>query len=131
MKLSEARVLLIEDSVYKASDIKSALRFNGISEVLRVSNQEDAWKELFKMQKGESQVDIIITDMHYPLKAGEVADEDAGFKLLERLQEESIQIPVIICSKRNFDEPRGVGSVWYSELRDLEQDFKTVLQKLV
>lgn len=131
MDLSDARVLLIEDSVYKASDIKRALRFNGILEVFRVSNQEEAWNEIYKAQKDESKVDIIVTDMHYPLHVGKAADEEAGFKLIDCLEKEKIQIPVIICSTRNFSEPRCAGSVWYNELRDLELDFKAVLQRLM
>lgn len=131
MELSGARVLLIEDNVYKASDIKRALRFNGIASVCRVSNQEAAWEEIYRVQRGEGRIDIIITDMRYPLKDGATPDEDAGFKLIDCLETEKIQIPVIICSTRNFSEPRCAGSVWYNELRDLEQDFKAVLQKIV
>ena len=68
--------------------------------------------------------------MHYPLAAGERADEEAGFKLVERLKQERVDIPVIICSSLNFKAEEVLRTVWYNEMRDLNKDFKEVLEKL-
>lgn len=61
-----------------------------------------------------------ITDMHYPLKPRLEANNNAGFILIEQMKEKEIEIPVIICSSRNFRLPDVLGTVWYNELRDIE-----------
>ena len=60
---------------------------------------------------------MIVTDMEYPLEAGEAVDEDAGFKLIERMKKEKIDIPVIVCSSADYRKniPDILGSVWYNE----------------
>ena len=73
---------------------------------------------------------MIVTDMQYPLEAGEAVDNEAGFKLTERMEKEKIDIPVIICSSLNYSIPGILGSVWYNELNDLNSNFKEVLNRL-
>ena len=131
MNFSKLHALIIEDSILKANDIKKALNCNGIINTLHVSNQEDAWVEIYKSINDEKKLDLIVTDMHYPLEAGAFADEEAGFKLIERMKRESVDIPVIICSTRNYNVVGILGSVWYSKLRDIEEDFETVLKRLI
>ena len=130
MNLSKFHALIIEDSILKANDIRKALIYNGITNTLHVNNQADAWTEIYISLNGETKLDLIVTDMHYPLEAGAFADEEAGFKLIERMKQEGIDIPVIICSTRNYNMPGILGSVWYSKLRDIEEDFEVVLSRL-
>ena len=128
MGLSETRVLIIEDNVYKAIDIKRALSMSGIRDILKVNNQEEAWKIIYNSMNQEKEISLIVTDMHYPLASGGIADEEAGFKLIERLKEEGIKIPVIVCSSYKYNISEILGSVWYSNLRDLDLDFKELLE---
>lgn len=130
MKLSELKVLVIDDSVYKAMDITRALEYSGIRDVVRARHQEAGFAKIYESKKSERPIGLIVTDMHYPLDAGMEADFDAGFKLIERLKKEELDNPVIICSSHNFNDPRILGSVWYSEQRDLNRDFKEVLEWL-
>lgn len=37
-------------------------------------------------------------------------------------------IPVIICSSQNYRSPDALGTVWYNKLRDIEFDFKEILE---
>ena len=69
--------------------------------------------------------------MHYSLARGMEADYDAGYILIERLKEERIEIPVIICSSRNYTEPGILGTVLYNELCDLSREFGEILRKLI
>ncbi|MBR2403097.1 MAG: hypothetical protein IKB01_10095 [Lachnospiraceae bacterium] len=46
------------------------------------------------------------------LAKGMEAYYDAGFILIEQLKEEEINIPVIICSSRNYNAPEILGTVW-------------------
>ena len=80
MNLSEMKVLLIEDDVFKAVDVNKALTFCGIRNIIEVDNQEEAWKVIYQsIGQGESvegdvskcqpgqKIDLIVTDMHYPM----------------------------------------------------------------
>ena len=57
-----------------------------------MKNQEKLWEQIYH---GEDKIDLIVTDMQYPLEAGEAIDEEAGFKLIERMKKEKIEIPIL------------------------------------
>ena len=119
MNLSKIKAVVVDDDVFKGSDIRKALEFNGIRSIVTVRNQEKLWEQIYH---GGDKID--------PLGAGEAVDEEAGFKLIERLEKEKIDIPVIVCSSLNYRIPNILGSVWYNKLNDLDFCFKEVLGKL-
>lgn len=127
MDLSKIKAVIVDDDVFKGADIRKALEFNGIRNVMTVRNQERLWEQLYH---GEDKIDLIVTDMQYPLEAGEAVDEEAGLKLIERMGKEKIDIPVIVCSSLNYSIPNILGGVWYNELNDLNSNFKEALDKL-
>lgn len=128
MSLSGLRTIIVDDSILKAIDIRKALEFNGIMDVNIVSSQDKLWNEIYQGREEGKTVGLIVTDMHYPLKAGADPDEEAGMKLIDRLAREGINIPVIICSSRNYRIPKALGSVWYNDLTDIRFEFKEVLK---
>lgn len=130
--LSKLHAVIVDDEILKAVEIRKALNFNRITDVGIVSNQEKLWDAVYENNNGGKKVDLIVTDMRYPLTAGGRVDRDAGFKLIERMKEEQIEIPVIICSTSNYEGVAGIlGSVWYrGEAGDLGADFKEVLDRL-
>lgn len=71
-----------------------------------------------------------MTDIHYPLKKGLEADYNAGFILIEKMKEKQINIPIIICSSRNYVSQDALGVVWYNDLVDIEYEFKKILENL-
>ncbi|MCI8693053.1 MAG: response regulator [Lachnospiraceae bacterium] len=127
MDLSKTKAVVVDDDVFKGADIRKALEFNGIRNVMIVRNQEKLWNQIYH---GEDKIDLIVTDMQYPLEAGAAVDKEAGFKLIERMEKEKIHIPVIVCSSLNYSIPNILGSVWYNELNDLNSKFKEALSKL-
>lgn len=127
MDLSKTKAVVVDDDVFKGADIRKALEFNGIRNVIIVRNQEKLWNQIYH---GEDKIDLIVTDMQYPLEAGETVDEEAGFKFIERMEKEKIDIPVIVCSSLNYSIPNILGSVWYNELSDLNSKFEEALSKL-
>lgn len=129
MILSELKVLLVEDNVYKRIDIKNALSLYGIKNVVCVNYLQAGMEEIYKSMDTEP-IGLIITDMHYPIErvGGEVPD--AGNQLIKRLQSEDINIPVIVCSSVPYQIPEILGTVWYDERRDLNRDLKELLDKL-
>ena len=126
MDLSKIKAVIVDDDVFKGADIRKALEFNGVRDIITVRNQEMLWEQIYH---GEDKIDLIVTDMQYPLEAGEAVDEEAGFKLIERMEKEKIHIPVIACSSLNYSIPDILGNVWYSNLNDIDLNFK-VLGKL-
>ena len=103
------------------------MEFNGIRNIKSVRNQVKLWEQIYH---GEDKIDLIVTDMQYPLETGEAVDEEAGFRLIERMQKEKIDIPVIVCSSIDYSIPGILGSVWYNGLNDLDSGFKEVLGRL-
>lgn len=130
MGMENFRVLVVDDSVNKSIEIKRALMSNGIKDILLLGNQEDVWEEIERVEETDKKIDLIVTDMNYPLSSGQAADPKAGFILLDELKGRGIHIPVIICSSINYDEPEALGCVWYSDFTDMDFDFKQILKKL-
>lgn len=124
------RVLNVEDNVMKHCQVKLALEYCGAKEVDCCNNLQEGLERLRETQGTEKQYDLLVTDMNYPLMKGGVSDGQAGEKLIQRLKEEGITIPIIICSTRRFIGEGVLGSVWYSSLRDMEEDFREVLRRL-
>jgi len=120
------KILVIEDDILKAIDIQKALKDNNVKETIKVNNQEAAWEII----NGDQKIDLIVTDMHYPLSAGAPADKDAGLKLIEKLRENQCDTPIIVCSSINYSIPGILGTVWYNKLRDLDSDFEKILKKI-
>ena len=74
MNLSELGVVVVDDDIFKAMDIRKALNFHGITDIELVSDQEKLWEEIYKSQGAEKRPGLIVTDVHYPLRAGEVLE---------------------------------------------------------
>ena len=127
MELSKIHAVIADDDVFKETNIRKALEFNGIRNIISVRNQKKLWEQIYH---GEDKIDLIVTDMQYPLEAGEAVHKEAGFKLIERMEKEKIRIPVIVCSSLNYRIPDRFGSVCYNERNDLNAKFKEVLGKL-
>ena len=127
MDLSKIKAIIADDDVFKRSNIRKALEFNGVRNIITVRDQEKLWEQIYH---GEDKIDLIVTDMQYPLEAGGAVDKEAGLKLIERMEKEKIGIPVIVCSSLDYSIPNILGSVWYNELNDLDSGFKEVLGRL-
>lgn len=124
------RAVIADDESLKAIAIKRALESNGVANIKIVGNQEQLWEEIYKSREDGNPVDLIVSDMQYPLTRGGDPDEECGFKLIERLKEEGIKIPVIICSSINYRVPEALGCVWYNKLNDVKMAFREVLGRL-
>lgn len=132
MNLSKIHAVIVDDSIIKAIEIRKALEFNRIIDVDIVRNQEQLWEKIYDSEKNGNRVNLIVTDMRYPLTAGADTDIEAGFKLIERMEQENINIPIIICSSSNYESVKGIlGSVWYRQNDDINTQFKEVLSRLV
>ena len=97
------KVLNFEDSVYKANAIQKILGNRcGVASVEQVSNVEDGLKMLKDAENAGEPFNLIITDMHFPMRSGAISDTEAGEKLVQILQEQGNQTKIIVCSSRNM-----------------------------
>lgn len=121
------KVLNFEDNVFKHSNIVKALKKNGISDVTWVKSIEDGLEEI---EDADEPYDLIISDMHYPVKSRGESDFSAGEKLIEILREKNIDIPVIICSSMRIYIPGMYGTVWYDERSEWREELKKLITEL-
>jgi len=83
------KVLNFEDSVYKANAIRKILGNRcSVASVEQVSNVEDGLKMLKDAENAGEPFNLIITDMHFPMRSGAISDTEAGEKLVQILQEQ-------------------------------------------
>lgn len=89
------------------------------------------WERIYGNADGAKKPGLIVTDMQYPLEPGAEIDKEVGFKLIERMEKEHMDIPVIICSESNYENTRGIlGSVLYRKDEDIFFFFREVLGRL-
>ena len=124
------KILVFEDEPDKYFEVRRALEYSGVSEIDRAKNQKYGFELIYENIKNGSPYDAVVTDMQYPLEQGAPVDQEAGFKLIGRFKEEGISIPVIICSRLNYSEPEAFGTVWCDDRRDINRDFKGLIDKL-
>ena len=124
-------ILNLEDNVYKHSDIKTALKSAGISnlEIDFVRNLEDGLWKIEEQSKANKAYDLIITDMWYPKEAGG-EDEASGELLIARVREEKLNIPIILCSSVRYDFPGIVGTVHYGPNGDWESELVRLVKSV-
>ena len=118
------KVLNFEDSVYKANAIQKILGNRcGVASVEQVSNVEDGLKMLKDAENAGEPFNLIITDMHFPMRSGAISDTEAGEKLVQILQEQGNQTKIIVC-------PGVYGCIWYSEISDWEEELCDLVREM-
>ena len=124
------KIIHLEDSVDKHMEVCRELQKMGITGVEWAANVGEGLEKIeAAIQKG-APFDLAISDMHYPLRRGGIADWEAGEYFLKALAERNINLPVIICSTRNYRIPGAYGSVWFSDLSDWEMDLRSLINGL-
>lgn len=124
------RIIHLEDSVDKHMEVCRELRKMGITNVEWATNVSEGLGQIETAILNGTPFNLAITDMHYPLRRGDVADWKAGEYLIETLAKKGIDLPVILCSTRNYRISGAYGSVWFSDLSDWEIDLCNLIDKL-
>ena len=124
------RIIHLEDSVDKHMEVCRELRKMGITSVEWATNVGEGLEKIETAIQNGAPFDLAISDMHYPIRRGEVADWEAGEYFLKALAERNINLPVIICSTRNYRIPGAYGSVWFSDLSDWEMELRSLINGL-
>ena len=129
---------LNEENLFKGivpsvrAQIRRAVRlyFEYVSNHTEVDNVEEGLELLIQEKEAGNPFDLIITDMHYPMRKGEEGDFDAGEKLLGILKERGIDTKVIICSSLNIKIREAYGCIWYSRISDWEMELLELMNQL-
>lgn len=124
------RVLHLEDNAMKQAAIQRVLSRGGETEVVWEKNVADGIEAVEDSIMDHTTFDLIITDMHYPVKSGAKAEWDAGEQFIAKMQAKKIQTPIIVCSSLNEKIPNIYGNVWYQENRDWESELLDLIKKL-
>ena len=124
------RIIHLEDSVDKHMEVCRELRKMGITSVEWATSVGEGLEKIETAIQNGAPFDLAISDMHYPIRRGEIADWEAGEYFLKALAERNINLPVIICSTRNYRIPGAYGSVWFSNLSDWEMDLRDLINGL-
>ena len=124
------RIIHLEDSVDKHMEVCRELRKMGITSVEWATSVGEGLEKIETAIQNGAPFDLAISDMHYPIRRGEIADWEAGEYFLKALAERNINLPVIICSTRNYRIPGAYGSVWFSDLSDWEMELRSLIDEL-
>ena len=130
MNMSEIKALILDDDVAKGMKVSRILKDLGVHIVAQVEDQESGFGVIYRNKDGEKRISLIVTDMHYPLEKGAKADVDAGKKMIERVKNENLNIPVIVFSSVNYDIPGALETIWYSDNVNWEDKLCQVVRKM-
>lgn len=122
------RIINIEDSMGKHWDIMRALKWNGYRELDQATTAEEGLSMIEKAIEEGNTYDLLVTDMHFSVNG--VDNVKAGMYVIEELKRRNIQIPIIVCSSLRYNIPEIAGCVFYNKSRDLNWDFKEILEKI-
>lgn len=122
------RILNIEDTVGKHWDINRALGWNNYPNAELATTAEEGIGMIEAAIAEGRPFELLITDMHFSVNGED--NLKAGLYVIGELKKKGIQIPIIVCSSIRYNIPEIVGCIFYNRSRDLNWDFKELLEKL-
>ena len=123
------KALIIDDNVFKQSDIEKVLRSTIKWDIIDCERNLEYGLDCIEesIECGQP-YDLIVTDMWYPERKG--GDEFAsGEKLIQIAVERKWDIPIILCSSINYHFSEILGAVHYSENDNWEEKMRQLVEK--
>lgn len=126
------RILNLEDSVSKHSEIRAVLLSCGIKakDIVWVTNLMDGIDKIKELAENGEYFDLAITDMYYPVEPGGYEEKDTGDKFVRFVKKERLKLPIIICSSVNIEDGSVYGCIWYSALGNWEMELRVMVEEL-
>lgn len=122
------KILHLEDSVLKHSSISRVLNGAVAAEIDWVTDVASGLEKIDEAIHCGKPYDLAITDMHYPLLPGTKADWEAGDFFTAAVTQRYKELPVIICSTHNMQNPDAYGCVWFNEINDWESELTSLVK---
>ena len=125
------RVINLEDDPIKHRKICNELEKNRIKDenIDWVTNLEDGIAKIQEAIESGNPYDVAITDMYYPERPGS-SEMPSGEIFIAKTEELGIDIPIILISSQNLRFPGILGTVYFSENNDWEDDFRKLVGKI-
>jgi hypothetical protein len=125
------KVINLEDNVLKHHALSRVLDNMGITDIEWVKNVDDGIKLIEAAINNGVPFDLAITDMQYYLHSDDdKIDVEAGDKFIDMLSKRNINLPIIMCSSDNLQIDGILGTVWYVEHRNWENDLTRLVKKI-
>ena len=121
------RILNIEDDAIKHNDICKVIKSCGSMKIDWARNLEAGVERIREGIQGGTPYDLVITDMWYPREAGG-EDEESGAALIQLIQQEKWELPVILCSSVRYRIPGILGAIHYSKNENWEDELKKLIK---
>lgn len=121
------RVLNLEDDVAKHNNICKVLKRYGFTRIDWAKNLEDGMELIKNSMDCSDPYALFVTDMYYPLVRGG-KEEKAGEIFIDSIKEMNIDTPVIVCSSVRYRIPNILGTVYYSEKADWENELRELIK---
>ena len=119
--MRDMKVLHVEDNVYKHMNVLKQLKDMRISDVTWAQSFEEG-----KAKLEEGHYDLMITDMSFPIRFGEVENDDAGDMMIDLAHRIHPDMPIILVTSFRMKKDGILGVVhydpdelWENDLRDL------------
>lgn len=127
-KNMQMHVLCIEDNVFKFDDISKALSWNMIEDVTHAKDADEGLRMIHESVENAYLYDIVVLDMEFPING--VLHPEAGLKMIDELQKLDYKTNIIICSSVRYAVKEIAGNIFYNKARDLNFDFRDVINRL-
>lgn len=126
------KILHLEDSVSKHSEIRSVLLSCGVNadDIVWVTNLMDGIDKIKEAKENGEHFDLAITDMYYPVEPGGYEEKETGDKFVKFVKKEKLKLPVIICSSVNIKDGSVFGCVWFSPLSNWEMELRALVAEI-
>ena len=126
------KILHLEDSASKYSAIRSVLITCGImpENVVRVTNLMDGIEILKEAKESGNSFDLAITDMYYPVEPGGYEEKDTGYKFVDFIKSEGLNLPIIICSSMRIKDGSVLDCIWFSPHSNWEMQLRALIEEL-
>ena len=130
-KGKQMRILHLEDSPGKYDDIRGVLLSCGVKseDIVWVMNLADGVFELKEAEKNGNHFDLAITDMYYPVEPGGYAESDTGYKFINFVKKEGLNLPLVICSSVRINDGSVLDCLWYSALSNWEMQLREIISR--
>lgn len=126
------RILNLEDSVSKHSEIRTVLLSCGIKaeDIVWVTNLMDGIDKIKELAENGEYFDLAITDMYYPVEPGGYEEKDTGDKFVRFVKKERLKLPIIICSSVNIEDGSVYGCIWFSPLSNWKMELRALIAEI-
>ena len=126
------KIIYVEDNPYKVADVRKVLEELGYNrtDIIIKDNLQEGLFYIKEVLHANESIPFILTDMRFPIIAGEGIDNNAGEKLIKRVKHYKKNIPIIVISADRLVIEEAAACICYNPSVLWENDLKDAIRKL-